>query len=51
MPLTAFNIFYYPYASFRDEQSPLFRAAARTFDKLHIFDPLKAGLDWISPGL
>jgi hypothetical protein len=43
------SIFYYPYASFKEEQSPLVKAAALYFDKLHILDPLKASWGWIGP--
>lgn len=44
------SIFYYPYASFTQEQSPLLKAAALYFDKLYILDPLKASWDLIGPG-
>jgi translation initiation factor IF-3 len=43
------SIFYYPYASFKEEQSPLLKAVALYFDKLYILDPLKASWDWIGP--
>lgn len=43
------SIFYYPYASFKEEQSPFLKAAALYFDKLYILDPLKASWDWIGP--
>ncbi len=36
------SIFYYPYASFGQEQAPLLRAAALYFDKLYVLDPEKA---------
>ncbi|NIP23698.1 MAG: hypothetical protein GWN67_06305 [Phycisphaerae bacterium] len=38
------SIFYYPYASFRDDQVPLLKAVALYFDKLYILDPFKAPL-------
>ena len=36
------SIFYYPYASFTDNQSPLLKVAAIYFDKLYILDPEKS---------
>lgn len=36
------NIFYYPYASFGDQQSLLLKTVALYFDKLYILDPSKA---------
>jgi hypothetical protein len=36
------NIFYYPYASVRNDQAPLLKAAALYFDKLYILDPAGA---------
>ena len=39
------SIFYYPYASFKDDQSPLLKAVALYFDKLYILDPLKSSWD------
>jgi hypothetical protein len=36
------SIFYYPYASFTDQQSSLLKVAALYFDKLYILDPEKA---------
>lgn len=44
------NIFYYPYASFTDEQAPLLKSAALYFDRLTILDPVKASWDSIGPG-
>lgn len=44
------EIFYYPYASFKEEQKPLLKAAALYFDKLYILDPLKASSGTIGPG-
>ncbi len=43
------SIFYYPYASFRDDQVPLLKAAALYFDKLYILDPVKASWDMVGP--
>src|SRR5216683_6913681 len=39
---TAQSLFYYPYGSFKDKQSPILRAAALYFDRLFILDPEKA---------
>ena len=36
------SIFYYPYCSFKEQQSPLLMAAALYFDKMFILDPFKA---------
>jgi hypothetical protein len=36
------EIFYYPYASFKEEQTPLLKVAAIYFDKLYILDPEKS---------
>lgn len=36
------SIFYYPYASFMSDQSPLLKVAAIYFDKLYILDPEKS---------
>lgn len=47
--MNAHSIFYYPYASFRDDQVPLLKAAALYFDKLYILDPLKASWNMIGP--
>ncbi|MFB0551858.1 MAG: hypothetical protein ACETWQ_00965 [Phycisphaerae bacterium] len=44
------SIFYYPYASFKDDQVSLLKAAALYFDKLYILDPLKACWGMIGPG-
>lgn len=38
------SIFYYPYASFTNDQLPLLKAAALYFDKLYILDPV--GASW-----
>jgi hypothetical protein len=43
------SVFYYPYASFKQEQLLLLKAAALYFDKLLFLDPLKASWDWIGP--
>jgi len=43
------SIFYYPYASFRNDQLPLLKAAALYFDKLYILDPMKASWNRIGP--
>lgn len=48
--MTSHSIFYYPYASFSEKQSPLLKAAALYFDKLYILDPMKASWDQIGPG-
>ena len=47
------SVFYYPYASFRDENLPLLKAAALYFDKIYILDPTKAHSDSIgaTPGI
>lgn len=45
------SIFYYPYASFTDQQALLLKAAALYFDKLHILDPFKASSGTIGPGM
>ncbi len=44
------SVFYYPYGSFQDKQSPLLRAAALYFDKLYILDPVKASFGRIGAG-
>jgi hypothetical protein len=36
------TVFYYPYGSFQDRQTPLLKAAALYLDKLYILDPEKA---------
>lgn len=41
------NLFYYPYASFRNAQLPLLKVAALWFDKLVILDPVGASWDTI----
>ena len=43
------NLFYYPYASFIEEQLPLLKVAALYFDKLYILDP--QGASWDSIGI
>ena len=40
--MNSHEIFYYPYASFKEGQMPLLKAAALYFDKLYILDPRKA---------
>ena len=40
--MTTHSIFYYPYATFMDDQSPLLKVAAIYFDKLYIMDPEKS---------
>jgi hypothetical protein len=42
------NLFYYPYASFTNEQLPLLKVAALYFDKLTILDPV--GASWVTVG-
>jgi hypothetical protein len=42
------NLFYYPYASFTNEQIPLLKVAALYFDKLSILDPV--GASWTAVG-
>src|SRR5262245_49914972 len=42
------NLFYYPYASFTNEQLPLLKVAALYFDKLAILDPV--GASWATIG-
>jgi hypothetical protein len=44
------SIFYYPYASFSDDQKLLMKATALYFDKLYVLDPFKASYDGIGPG-
>ncbi len=48
--MTEHSIFYYPYASFKEKQVPLLKAAALYFDKLYILDPTKASWDLIGAG-
>jgi hypothetical protein len=45
------SLFYYPYASFSDDQKLLLKAAALFFDKLYILDPCKASYKGIGPGI
>lgn len=40
--MNSHTIFYYPYASLKDDQALLLKAAALFFDKLYILDPVKA---------
>ena len=40
--MASHSIFYYPYASLTDDQSPLLKVAAIYFDKLYILDPEKS---------
>jgi hypothetical protein len=42
------NLFYYPYASFTNQQLPLLKVAALYFDKLVILDPV--GASWATVG-
>jgi hypothetical protein len=42
------NLFYYPYASFTNEQLPLLKVAALYFDKLIVLDPV--GASWATVG-
>jgi hypothetical protein len=44
------NLFYYPYASFADQQLPLLKVAVLYFDKLFILDPTMASWGTIGPG-
>lgn len=48
--MTQQSIFYYPYASFADEQSLLLKVVALYFDKLYILDPVKATFGRIGIG-
>jgi hypothetical protein len=48
--MTQQSVFYYPYASFADEQSILLKVAALYFDKLYILDPMKATFGRIGIG-
>ena len=48
--MNSHTIFYYPYASLRDDQSLLLKAAALFFDKLYILDPVKASWATMGPG-
>jgi hypothetical protein len=41
------TLFYYPYASFTDQQLPLLKVAALWFDKLVILDPVGASWDTV----
>lgn len=41
------SLFYYPYASLKDEQLPLLKVAALYFDKLILLDPVSASWDTI----
>ncbi len=44
------NLFYYPYASFADQQLPLLKVAALYFDKLYLLDPVEASWGTIGTG-
>src|SRR5262245_61697938 len=46
--MTEHNLFYYPYASFTNEQLPLLKVTALYFDKLTILDPV--GASWATVG-
>lgn len=46
--MSSHNLFYYPYASFTNEQLPLLKVAALYFDKLIILDPV--GASWATVG-
>lgn len=45
--MSSHTLFYYPYASFTNEQLPLLKVAALWFDKLVILDPVDASWDTI----
>jgi hypothetical protein len=45
--MTEHSLFYYPYASFTNQQLPLLKVAALYFDKLTILDPVGASWDTI----
>ena len=45
--MTSHNLFYYPYASFTNEQLPLLKVAALWFDKLVLLDPVGASWDTV----
>jgi hypothetical protein len=45
--MTPHRLYYYPYASFTDQQLPLLKVAAVWFDELVILDPLGANLNTI----
>lgn len=46
--MTSHNLFYYPYASFTNEQLSLLKVAALYFDKLTMLDPV--GASWATVG-
>src|SRR2546421_332539 len=46
--MNSHTLFYYPYASFTNEQLPLLKVAALYFDKLIILDPV--GASWATVG-
>lgn len=48
--MTSNSIFYFPYGSFTEKQSPLLKTAAIYFDKLYILDPEKASGGTIGVG-
>ena len=43
------RLFYYPYASFTNQQLPLLKVAALYFDKLVILDPV--GASWVTTSI
>lgn len=45
--MTEHNLFYYPYASFKNAQLPLLKVAALWFDLLVLLDPVSASWDTI----
>jgi hypothetical protein len=46
--MTDHKLFYYPYASFTDQQLPLLKVAALYFDTLALLDPANAS--WATIG-
>lgn len=46
--MTEHNLFYYPYASFTNNQLPLLKVAALYFDKMYLLDPV--GASWATIG-
>lgn len=46
--MTEHNLFFYPYASFTNEQLPRLKVDALYFDKLNILDPV--GASWATVG-
>jgi hypothetical protein len=45
--MTQHTLFYYPCASFTDQQPPLLKVAALWFDRLVIIDPVGASWDTV----